>query len=90
MKIKQLSIIALMGLVFAACKKDQHAEPKKQGIETIEITGVTYPKDSTLNIFEKNSGLSRDRFVFDQESEKFFVADYDLYISPSDYITLKK
>jgi hypothetical protein len=90
-KMKKFSIfVALLGLGFGACKKEQAAEPEKVLVETIKIAGNTYPKDSLINVFEKYSGFAKNRFIFNQEKEKFYISDYDLFVEPSDYIILKK
>lgn len=87
---RYLVFIALLGLGFGACKKDRVVEPEHQNVETIKIAGHVYPKDSIMNVFEKYSGFTKERFIFNQEKEQFYIADYKLFVEPSDYIILKK
>ncbi|MGE8301121.1 hypothetical protein [Sphingobacterium paramultivorum] len=87
---RYLVFVALLGLGFGACKKEQASEPEKPTVETIKIAGHDYPKDSIMNVFEKYSGFTKERFIFNQEKEQFYIADYKLFVEPSDYIILKK
>ncbi|WP_312334704.1 hypothetical protein [Sphingobacterium sp.] len=87
---RYLVFVALLGLGSGACKKDRAVEPEKQNVETIKIAGYVYPKDSIMNVFEKYSGFTKERFIFNQEKEQFYIADYKLFVEPSDYIILRK
>ncbi|MGJ1271411.1 hypothetical protein ACR78N_07740 [Sphingobacterium siyangense] len=87
---RYLTFIALLGLGFGACKKEHTGESDKSSVETIKIAGHYYPKDSIMNVFEKYSGFTKDKFIFNQDKEEFYIADYKLFVEPSDYIILKK
>ena len=86
---RYLTFIALLGLGFGACKKEQAAESEKPSVETIKIAGHDYPKDSTFTVFSKYSGLPKEDLKFLQDEEVFIYKDY-LKVLPSDYLTLKK
>ncbi|WP_293943844.1 MULTISPECIES: hypothetical protein [unclassified Sphingobacterium] len=86
---RYLMFIALLGLGFGACKKEQATEPEKSTIEMIKIAGHYYPKDSTFTVFSKYSGLPKEDLKFLQDEEVFIYKDY-LKVLPSDYLTLKK
>lgn len=86
---RYLTFIALLGLGFGACKKEEPSEPKKQILETIKIAGHEYPKDSTFTVFAKYSGLPKEDLKFLQDEEVFIYKDY-LKVLPSDYLMLKK
>ncbi|GAA4178188.1 MULTISPECIES: hypothetical protein [Sphingobacterium] len=83
---RYLLFIALLGLGFGACKKEEAAKPS---IETIKIAGHEYPKDSTFTVFSKYSGLPLEGLKFLQDEEVFIYNDY-LKVLPSDYLILKK
>jgi hypothetical protein len=86
---RYLMFIALLGLGFSACKKEQASAPEKPTVETIKIAGHDYPKDSTLTVFAQYSGLPKEDLKFLQDEEVFIYKDY-LKVLPSDYLTLKK
>ncbi|MGE8379670.1 MAG: hypothetical protein ACN6PN_15000 [Sphingobacterium sp.] len=86
---RYLLFIALLGLGFGACKKEQATEPEKPSVETIKIAGHEYPKDSTFTVFSKYSGLPIEGLKFLQNEEVFIYNDY-LKVLPSDYLILKK
>lgn len=86
---RYLMFVALLGLGFGACKKEQAGEPEKPSVETIKIAGHDYPKDSTFTVFAQYSGLPKEDLKFLQDEEVFIYKDY-LKVLPSDYLTLKK
>jgi len=83
---RYLLFIALLGLGFGACKKEEATKPP---VETIKIAGHEYPKDSTFAVFSKYSGLPLEGLKFIQDEEVFIYNDY-LKVLPSDYLILKK
>lgn len=90
---KLLFALLACGFVMSSCKKEtiETNEVLKSSIETVEIYGVTYKKDSVLNEMSIVTGFSVTDIYFDANNQKFKVKDLEFgEFNPEDYLILKE
>ncbi|MEZ0454740.1 hypothetical protein ABTW24_24340 [Sphingobacterium thalpophilum] len=74
--MKRYSVfIALLGLGFSACKKEQATEPEKQILETILVDGEEYDKEFVYTTVAKILAQPKDSIYYNPNTHTLNI-DY--------------